>query len=138
MTPDPLAAFLEARLAETEAAAKAVFAAAELFPNAPQRSTPLGHQVFDGTGIVVTHDRSVTLPSDVARHIALHDPARALREVEADRKLLAEYEASVRSVGFGLSGQLRRVVCYRAAVWDGHPDYEPAVSWSYRKDPWQP
>lgn len=89
---DELAAFYAARLDEDEAAAAAVLGAAETFRGAPQRSTPLGHQVFDGSGIVVTHDRTVVLPSDVATHIARHDPARVLCDVEAGRRLLREYK----------------------------------------------
>lgn len=84
-----LAAQIEERLTEDETTAKAVFDAAKLFSNEPQRQGPLGHRVFDGSGIVVTHDRSVTLPPDVATHIARNDPARVLRRVAVTRELVA-------------------------------------------------
>ncbi|MGW2692368.1 DUF6221 family protein [Streptomyces sp. NPDC001296] len=55
-----------------------------------------GDSVFDGTGIVVQRnrargfpDRTAVLSSPVATHIARHDPARVLREIDAKRRLLA-------------------------------------------------
>ena len=74
------------------------------------------------------HERYPDDPSEMGTRwylVPTYTPARVLREVEADRKLLAEYEASVRSVGVGLSGCLHRAVLARVAVWDGHPDYRP-------------
>ena len=50
---------------------------------------------------------------------------RKRREIAADRALLRAYEARVRSVGEGLSGSLRELVLWRAAVWSDHPDYRP-------------
>jgi len=49
---------------------------------------------------------------------------RKRREIAADRALLRAYEASVRSVGEGLSRSLRQLVLWRAAVWNDHPDYQ--------------
>ena len=56
-----------------------------------------------------------------ARHIARHDPARVLREVEAKRAILALREAS--PVG---SPVLTFALCHLAAVYSGHTDYDPA------------
>jgi hypothetical protein len=60
----------------------------------------LERDVFDGTGVIVMHaatgTRSVTLSSAVAIHIADHDPARVLREVEAFRKILEQYEVAAK------------------------------------------
>src|SRR5260221_590612 len=56
-------------------------------------------------------------------HCVCGYPVRVLREVEDGRRLLAAYEASVRSVGGGLSRTLRLRVQSRAAVWSDHPDY---------------
>ena len=57
-----------------------------------------------------------------AAHIARHDPARVLREVEADRKLIAAYEDvpefSDPWIGLDLAVRIR------AAIWNDHPDYE--------------
>jgi hypothetical protein len=57
------------------------------------RAADVGSDVFDGTGIVVmpnrsTGDRTITLPSHIAAHIAHHDPARVLAEVAAKRAIL--------------------------------------------------
>lgn len=49
---------------------------------------------------------------------------RKRREIAADRALLRAYEASVRSVGEGLSRTLRELVLWRAAVWADHADYD--------------
>jgi len=53
----------------------------------------------------------------------LTDPHRVLREVAAKRALVAAYEASMRSVGPGLSVSLLRLVQAAAEVWIDHPDY---------------
>jgi Family of unknown function (DUF6221) len=52
--------------------------------------------------------------------------ARALREVGFRRAVLAAYEASVRSLGEGLSAVERRMCLHLAAIWSDHPDYSPA------------
>ena len=51
---------------------------------------------------------------------------RKRREIAAFRAVVASYEASVRSVGEGLSRSLRELVLWRAAVWSDHPDYDPS------------
>lgn len=52
---------------------------------------------------------------------------RKRREIAALRAVVADYEASVRSVGEGLSASRRRLVLAVAAIWEDHPDY-PAAS----------
>lgn len=128
---EELIAFVRARLDEEEATANAVLSAAKLFGGAPQRSTPLGHQVFDGSGIVVTHDRTVVLPSDVAAHIALHDPGSAIAEVKVWRRLLLEYSippgtdavygGTERETGFRLALGLALKCKY--LTYSSRPDY---------------
>ena len=76
-----------------------------------------------------------------AEHIARHDPARVLREVEAGRKLLDLYERakSYRNQVFAqpeprsISSEMRavtqmmaleQVLKLRAAVYSDHPDYD--------------
>jgi hypothetical protein len=59
----------------------------------------------------------------VAEHQARHDPGRVLREVAARRALLDAYDASVRSVGPGLSRNYLRLVAWQATAWNDHPDY---------------
>jgi len=64
-------------------------------------------------------------------HIARHDPARVLRDVEADRKLLAIY-AEVADMdrddpepeyAYGRAVGLGEAVRLRAARFSDHPDY---------------
>ena len=115
-----LAAQIEERLTEDETTAKAVFDAAKLFSNEPQRQGPLGHRVFDGSGIVVTHDRSVTLPSDVATHIARNDPARVLRRVAVTRELVAAILAEPHDHARNPAGHQRvaRLLTIIATEWE--------------------
>jgi hypothetical protein len=71
--------------------------------------------------------------AEVCAHIALHDPARTLREVEATRKMLVRYEFACRQADVNtgaervawekIAGALERDVADRAAVWSNHPDY---------------
>jgi hypothetical protein len=75
-----------------------------------------------------------------AAHAALHDPARALREVEADRRLLGLYERAkqYRDRVFAqpeprsISDEMRavtqmlaveQVLRFRTAIYSDHPDY---------------
>jgi hypothetical protein len=103
----PLAAFVKARLDEDEAAAKAA-------SPGPWFSWIEGRDHRGGDSFIQTagdYDMTVNYqvreygPKGIAQwqadqdYIACRDPARALREVEADRALLHAYEASVRSVG---------------------------------------
>lgn len=114
---DSLVAFLRARL--DEAAAKA------------QAAKP-GPWHVDGGSVYATHPTDEVVDyTESADHIARHDPARILREIEADRALLAEYEAVAdmdtsdpepefaygRAVGLGIA------VRYRAVRFADHPDY---------------
>ena len=71
--------------------------------------------------------------SRVTRFIALHDPARMLREVEAGRALLAEHEGEccVKGMCCGEvtdyfaagAGDPCPTLRILAAIWRGHPDY---------------
>jgi hypothetical protein len=90
---DDLVAFLTARLDEAAAGAWSV------------------HDVARCDALLYEED----LPPAAARtpDCDCGYPARVLREVEAGRALLLAYEASVRSVGKGLSGQLGREVSRR-------------------------
>ncbi len=87
--------FLTARLDEDEAVAKA---AIELAPLPWQRSYGedgdarwLDILGGEGTSVVETESGANGPSLDVAEHIARHDPARVLREVEAGRRILARH-----------------------------------------------
>ncbi len=112
-----LVAFLRARLGEDEAEAR--LAAREggtwtqddpvRFPGA---ISSLGGQVVYDEGAP---------DENQAPHIARHDPARVLREVEAKRAILAE-----RWGGPDHQDMWEAVSRHLAAVYRTHPDYDPA------------
>lgn len=121
-----LIAFLTARLDEDEAAAKAVAD----YP-APWRASCYNH----GTEWAVTDASydfaAAEVGEEAAFHIALHDPARVLREVEAKR-VIVNLAAKVRewtdgsagaTAGYAavVVGDTLRVL---AAVYSDHPDYD--------------
>lgn len=132
-----LAAFLNARLDEDEAAAKAASGAdwMQVLAWVTDSTRP------SSEGARVAEADSVR----TAIHIARHDPARVLREVEADRKLLDLYERakSYRDQVFArpeprsVSDEMRavtqmmgleQVLRLRAAVYSDHPDYRPYLA----------
>ena len=119
-----LIAFLNARLDEDKAAA----AKAQKKRRSPWRVIDsIRMRVISGSpnrDLVVAET-----PGDgIADHIARHDPARVLREIEADRALLAKLR-QVEEFGERLRVDteimiLRQVIAIRAAIWSDHPDYE--------------
>ena len=143
-----LAAFLTARLDEDEAVAKAATEgpwawaatgekdnswAVALVGDADEEEKMLSGRIEAGDGIIidpVCEGINGNLPD--AAHIARHDPARALRRVDADRKILAEHQAVTRLADLtgqelGFLGWYREWVLKNlAAVWSDHPDYDPA------------
>jgi Family of unknown function (DUF6221) len=107
-----LVAFLTARLDEDEAAAKAAYCygPSSMQPTAP----PAGSwwepaEIMGKLGVGTFND---------AQHIARHDPARVLREVEAKRAILAQWEHSPPG-----SPVLTFALYNLAAVYGDHPDY---------------
>jgi len=77
-------------------------------------------------GVVVSwqrdySDRDAWIPEPQFRHMALHDPAAALRSIAADRCLLAELARCEGDPGWD-SALMLAVRC-RATAWDTHPDY---------------
>lgn len=127
--PDALVAFVRARLDEDEATARAVGVpdiwradsswAAELL-------NPLPSQRHEHPGYV-----PMITQADLD-HIARHDPARVLREVEAKRELLAWYLRALEfeqrpgspfQVPFATREVLEKVLRILANAWDSHPDF---------------
>ncbi|MEV8226888.1 DUF6221 family protein [Streptomyces sp. NPDC079167] len=94
MTAD-LAAFLRARLDEQEAAAVAAGGRGEVWQalGTGVYSTPLDD---DAPPLITTGPEAGGSDDDAARavHVALHDPARVLRGVQATRRVVAERELS--------------------------------------------
>ncbi len=131
-----LAEFYAARLDEDEAAARA--------------ATPGEWAALDGGVMSVENESWPVSSTESARnredrvHIARHDPARVLREVEAKRKILAAYEEAAehpfdlpegvhdgrdqweRERDAAVLAELDGVVRYLAEVDSDHPDYQQA------------
>jgi hypothetical protein len=128
---DDLVAFLRARLDEDEAAAKA--AAGVAGPDwAWKTDVTLDDEVTDyliAPGGTLLADTRGGSDGDLAEHIARHDPARVLREVEAARAIVAAY---LKAKGIepddwaddpALCEGLHMAIYARAAVYSDHPDY---------------
>jgi hypothetical protein len=102
---DDLAAFVTARLDEDEAIAKAAL------DNALGIEGELAQQAGPCVG------------ETGYAHIARHDPARVLRQVEAVRALLAAYQPSGQGVAYTLEAGLEFALGHLAAAWSDHPEY---------------
>ena len=146
MTTDTgIVAFLNARLDEEEAGALASGAddLARSWTGSDNGYEGAG-EVTDGHGEMVVYDEGRPDTAQ-ALHIARHDPARVLREVEAKRAILAAHGPDPTGK-FGSDGQPRCLVCLTdrdgyeeqweadewpcltlrsvAAIWSDHPDYD--------------
>lgn len=115
---DELIAFLRARLDEDEEAALGA-----------KGSTSGRWTQNDGPPEdIVLYDKSGKLTVGQALHIARHDPARVLAEIEAKRDLLRLIEGSHDYEPIFLSGVSARMVQTLrlfALAYAGHPDYQP-------------
>ncbi len=124
---DEWTAFLRARLDEKEATAKAA--------QAPSPWKAASHEsdswiVTDATGEPLIYDEG-TPSLEEAAHIALNDPARVLREVEAIRAHIRMWEAFAvnfthvdeTEFEFAKREALEDVLAADAAIWSDHPDY---------------
>ena len=113
MDDDGVAAFLRARVDEDETVAMATVEPRTWHPD-------LGH------GGLHAVDQE---------HIARHDPARVLREVEANRALLASFEEAgqlddddtpqERALAMAVAEVMRMLILDRVRVYSDHPDYRP-------------
>ena len=131
---DDLIAFLNARLDED---AETATAAAGGDPNWTANPDDRGSAIIrDGGGGVVVYDEGS--PSlDEALHIARHNPARVLAEVDAKRRILNEHACPCPDPDCGDCGACSgdhhadptpapcTTVRLLALPFTGHPDYRP-------------
>jgi Family of unknown function (DUF6221) len=125
---DGLVAFLRARLDEDEAAANAGARRVGM----PWRVDP---EPWDGdTGIIDDLGRvGSTGGRYAAEHIVRHDPARALREIQAMRAIAALYDCASVELSdspddpkvWGWARAAHVAAHDIATIWSGHPDYRP-------------
>ncbi|NKR90565.1 hypothetical protein GS483_00285 [Rhodococcus hoagii] len=123
-----IAEFLRARLDEDEQTATA--ATSGTFGEEPTwtskddgtgRQTH-GYVMADHTAICGHDGDDVLLP--VADHIARHDPARVLREVEAKRRIITLAEQVARSGAEFAEQDFDTLTRSLAVVYSDHPDYQ--------------
>lgn len=128
---DELVAFLKARLKEDEGYARNAFAD-------HNDAGPNWYEQWSGAlNIGEDEDLVMTNDSQVSRFMARHDPARVLREVEAGRRILLDYEDAMRTLAAagtsgtpfdimtGATNTLKRMIRLRAQSYADHPEYRP-------------
>lgn len=113
---EDLIAFVRARLDERERVADMASEGAAEWRTWTQTDPEYepGRIEDDGGGVVVYDEGRPTYAQ--AAHIAMHDPAWVLRDVEAKRKILALYDAN--------GGQWIWALRALAALDADHPDYK--------------
>lgn len=125
---DDLAAFLTARWDEDEQAARDATwhetAGAWRTKPTPYETRGAAERWYIedslGDGVVSHVDPQASDAEGVARHIARHDPASVLRDIEAKRKTLADYETTCR---------LRDEAAERIRAAGEHPSAEDLDLW---------
>ena len=120
--PD-LIGFIQARLADDEEAAREASSTDWYLAQPASCGCCLQIRARDGYGSLVC-----TLDDRDAAHVVRHDPARVLREVEAKRKIIARYQASLdydNAEDEARCWLLGEIVGVLASAWSDHPDYDP-------------
>ena len=123
--------FCRERCDEDEHAGQMMIGAGERFA---ARATPKDYADAAGMAMAALQDEEMSAfllswcgDLDEPRMLP-NDLRRIAKDVAAKRAVLDAYEASVRSVGPGLSRSLLRLVAAQAATWDDHPEYK-AEEW---------
>lgn len=139
MQPDDLVAFIEARLRDDQEAAEAIdvpdWRSESSWMSELINPLPSQRRAYDGQFPLIT--------AEDVEHIARHDPARVLREVQAKRRLLDaifRYEAkidgewgcchSAEEIRAGACSEVDEVeaLTLLAQPYSDHPDFRP--EWS--------
>lgn len=132
-----IADFLLARYAEDEAAARHAAGWGGSWVPFPDWGHGAVESVDSGDDIgIVIYDEGRPTPAQ-AEHIARHDPARALADIEAKRRIVERFRyisegGGVIREGSPLEGQLHAlawVVTDLASAFADHPDYR-AEEWA--------
>lgn len=131
--------FMSARLDEEEAAAKAVDDNSAPWDGQWQPRERHALETYNGWVLAVSVPAGSDFQPGVVEHIARHDPARALREVEAKRARIAVLHEAVsemdrqladddakkidQGVAIGRYQMALVAVKHDAAIYSDHPDY---------------
>jgi len=124
---DDLIAFIRARLDEDDAAAREL--AGWPHWHHTHAVTAHGPIILIAAGEDDEEDDEIDVASverdlpEAAEHIARHDPARVLREVEAKRNVLSIIGSSRNQydgIDDGVADELLKAI---ASAWSDHPDY---------------
>lgn len=125
--------FLRARLDEDEALAREAPPGPWHIGNAVDPTQPCSVHTFPGVRLVADG-----LNWLVAEHIAHHNPARVLTEVEAKRQIIRAYAEAAFTLSVagpntpphdlmtGATNSLKRTLRLLACVYRTHPDFDPA------------
>ncbi|WP_327329854.1 DUF6221 family protein [Streptomyces sp. NBC_01201] len=128
---DNLVQFLRARLDEDEQAARAAMwdEQSDVWTARPPQARYERYIVADycDDGVVAVAPENAD-PDGVGRHIARHDPARALRNVDAARKRLVELSDAIEA-GRDSYDLAATLLPYELLPYADHPDY---------RDDWRP
>jgi hypothetical protein len=109
-----LVEFVLARLADVEALAEAAMDLEWHLDGGDVMSVP---QVNSIAWVGDRHENG--------QHIAVHDPARVLRRVAADRQIVALGCCDEPGHGWESTAELELVIRLLALPYDDHPDYDP-------------
>ena len=129
-----LSAFLEARISEDEASAKAAASVAGPHWRHDTGWSEADHpysQVRSPGGAIVADALRGPDDEEIGPFLARHDPARVLREVAAMRQIAAHMTAPRTTAsldGLIVNGRFRttgdHALRLLAAIWRDHPDYQ--------------
>lgn len=120
-----ITAFITARLDEDERIARE--SETQCWRSGFDDKETLSYALVDSEGEPVVYDEGRPAEGET-RHMARHDPARVLREVEAKRAIVDWCRRMDPYPGMGglMAAEARRIVRWLAATWADHPDYDPA------------
>jgi hypothetical protein len=120
-----LVEFLRARLDDDEAYARNAF-------GDHNDADPEWREIWSGELSLCADDRETVITGDsqVSRFMERFDPARVLREVEAKRQIISEYERYAAERRRAMNGwdnsEPSLIIKALAAVYADHPDYQQA------------
>ena len=130
---DAVIAFVSARLDEDEAVARAVQDSSEPWPGQWEAADEnYALRTHNGWVLATAGTPGGEFRPGVLAHLARHDPASALRDTAAKRKIVRRCAARMNEMDRYPNGLVsprallaRQVLTDLAAAWDDHPDYDP-------------